>query len=225
MNSRAHRPLPFALLLLCALLGGCALLPPQEREMVTGSYRPQNVFVSAPALPADVKLVAVLPLVCDPQNTELAAGKDALEPILRSELAKTRKFQITSPNPQFLRLRTGQDCWSDEDALPQTFFESLRNDSGCDAVLFCRLTVFRGFAPLAVGCRMRLVDARTHLTLWSVDEVIDAGKPAVLAGARRFQLAELENSGSSPDEWLISNCPREFGQYAAAQLLATLPHR
>jgi hypothetical protein len=38
-------------------------------------------------------------------------------------------------------------------------------------------------------------------------------------------LAQLDHSGASPDEWLISNSPRQFGQYAAAQLLATLPHR
>jgi hypothetical protein len=225
MNFRAHRRLFAAWPLLCAVLSGCSLIPHQERELVTGSYHPENVFVSATTLPTYVKQVAILPLVCDQQDVELAAGRDTLEPILRSELAKTRKFQITVTDPELLRLRTGQDYWSDEDALPQSLFDSLRNDSGCDAVLFCRLTVYRGFAPLAVGCRMRLVNLRTQTTIWSVDEVIDAGHPAVLAGARRFQLAELDNSAASPDEWLISNSPRQFGQYAAAQLLATLPHR
>jgi hypothetical protein len=70
---------------------------------------------------------------------------------------------------------------------------------------------------------MRLVDARTQKTLWAGDEVFDAGQPAVQAGARSFQLAERQNGVTSPDFWAMQTSPRQFGQYAAAQLLATLP--
>ncbi len=211
--------------LLCILLSGCSLLPEQQRELITPAYRPENVFTWTSTLPINVKWVAVLPLVCDSQNIELTSAKGIFEPILLRELAKTKKFQITSVNPEFLRARTGRTSCSDDEPLPPGLFGFLREHSGCDAVLFCRLTVFRQFSPLAVGWRMRLVDARTQLTLWSVDEVVDAGRPAVRAGARHFLTAELRDPNSVPDEWLMANSPRQFGEYAIAQLLATLPRR
>jgi hypothetical protein len=214
-----------ALALLCAGVSGCALIPNRQRELFASPYHPTNVFVAVPALPAEVRLVTVFPITAQRGNADLEAGADTLGSILLGELAKTGRFQVFSPGAEWLHLHTGQEHWSDEELLPADFFERLRRESGCDAVLFCRLTSFRTIAPLAVGWRMRLVDARTHLTLWAVDEVVDAGQPAVRVGARRFQLAELETSGNVPDEWFVVNAPRQFGQYATAQLLATLPRR
>ena len=122
-----------------------------------------------------------------------------------------------------LRSRTGQSGWTGAEVLPADFFESLRRAYGCDAVLFCQLTVFRAYAPLAVGWRMKMVDTRTRQILWAADEVFDAGQPSVLNGARHYQLAE--HRASEPDDWGIRNSPRQFGQYAAAQLAARLPDR
>jgi hypothetical protein len=162
-------------------------------------------------------------MACDEDTGEMLEGREALEPIMRVELAKLRRFEIIPVSPELLRIRTGQAAWSCEDALPPDLFSWLGDARGCDAALFCRLTVFRGYAPLAVGWRMRLVDVRTHATLWAGDEVFDAGNPGVQAGARRFQLAGRLKSAPSVDEWVIQNSPRQFGQFAAAQLLATLP--
>lgn len=211
------------LLALGALLTGCAAPAPFDDMPIGASYCPANTFTRSPSLPPTIKRVAVLPMVSDDCCPDLATGREALEPVLVAELAKLRKFEISRPGPDCLRSRTGQAAWSGEETLPSGFFAGLRDAVGCDAVLFCRLTVFRGYAPLAVGWRMRLVDARTRETLWAADEVFDAGQPAVRAGARRYQLAELRSPAGSPDEWIIRNSPRQFGQYAAARLLATLP--
>jgi hypothetical protein len=208
----------------CALLAGCAIGTP--RDLVRGSsYQPENVYAATNALPANVRRVVVLPLVCDENNYDLTEGRAALEPVMRDELIKTKKFEIVSSDSDFLQNRTGRADWASDETLPPELFNLLRDNSGCDAVLLCRLTVFRAYPPLAVGWRVRLVDAQTGRTIWAADEVFDAGQPKVDNGARRHQLTQERGPNGAPDEWFIQNSPSKFGQYAAARLLATLPAR
>jgi hypothetical protein len=70
---------------------------------------------------------------------------------------------------------------------------------------------------------MRLVDTRSRATIWAGDEIFDSTRPSVQAGARHFQLAQHHRIGHAPDEWIIENSPRQFGEYAASSLLASLP--
>jgi hypothetical protein len=109
--------------------------------------------------------------------------------------------------------------------MPKEFLDSLRGNYGCDAVLFCQLTTFRPYEPLAVGWRMRLVNAQTGQTLWAVDELLDAGQLSVSKGAAHYRPLELRSSNNDDGDWRLRNSPRQFGQYAAAQVLATLPSR
>jgi hypothetical protein len=206
------------------IVTGCALPHPSTHPF-TSAYRAQNVFTWGSSLPAQVRRVAVLPMACDQGTAEMVDGRDALEPIMQVELSKLRRFELITLTQETLQARTGRTAWSCEETLPHDFFPWLAESYACDAVLFCRLTVFRGYAPLAVGWRIRLVDVHTHTTLWAGDEVFDAGLPAVQAGARQFQLAGLRTGALAPDEWAIENSPRQFGQYAAAQLLTTLTGR
>lgn len=204
------------------ILPGC-MLPQRAPRLVATPYRPQNVFLWGSGLPSQIRRVALLPMACDLEVPEMVDGRDTLEPIVRRELAKIRRFELIPVSSEMLSSKTGRPAWGCEEALPNDLFSWLGDACGCDAVLFCRLTVFRGYAPLAVGWRMRLVDVHTHSTLWAGDEVFDAGERAVQAGARHYQLAVRQNCAPVPDEWVIENSPRQFGQFAAAQLLATLP--
>jgi hypothetical protein len=210
--------------LLCILLSGCAGVLPQPAALVP-EYRPDNAFAWSPALPATIKRVLILPLACNTSDADLLAGREALEPILRSELGKTKRFELLMADPALLRVRTGRSDCTAEESLPPDFLASLASLYGCDAVLFCRLTAFRAYPPLAIGWRMRLVDARSCNTLWATDEIFDAGQPGVVSGARHYQRAEHLDLPGMPGEWAILNSPRQFGQYAAASLLATLPQR
>ena len=209
---------------ICALLAGCAIGTPSDLVRGAG-YQPKNVYLGMAALPVNIRRVAVLPLVCDDNNFDLAEGRDTLGPVLCSELIKTKKFEVVPGNAEFLKNRIGQADWSGEDILPPELFALLRDSSGCDAVLFSRLTVFRAYPPLAVGWRMRLVDVQTRKTIWTGDEVFDAGQSAVENGARKHQLAQQRDPGGAPDEWFIDNSPLKFGDYTAARLLATIPGR
>lgn len=187
-------------------------------------FEPKNIFLAGPVLPTDLKRVAVLPLAADKRIPALRDGCEILEPVLNSELIKTRRFEVERINPEQVRLATGRLEWTGEEALPDDFFQKLRDASGCDAVMFCQLTAFRAYAPLAVGWRMKLVDARSRQILWSADEIFDAGEETVRNGARRYQLEQLQ-SVRSDGQWLVENAPRYFGQYTVATLFETLPSR
>jgi hypothetical protein len=186
-------------------------------------YHPDNTFAYLRYLPPTLRRVAVLPLVSENSRGDLPEGCEALSPVLLDELNKTKKFEVVSISAEELRSHTGRTGWAGTEILPADFFDSLQNSCGCDAVLFCQLTVFRGYAPLAVGWRFKLVDVRSRQILWAADEVFDAGQPAVLNAAFHYQTAELHDCKN--DGWALQNSPRQFGQYAAAQLLATLPAR
>jgi hypothetical protein len=213
-----------ALLVICGMLSGCAVGTPQDLVRFK-QYQPQNVFVDASALPKNIRRVAVLPLACDGKDMNLDEGRAELEPVLMSELIKTKKFEVVSADLTFLKNRTSRADWTGEEILPPEFFSLLRENSGCDAVLFARLTVFRAYPPMAIGWRLRLVDAQTGKTIWAADEIFDGGQADVENGARKHQLTEERSPWRAPNEWFVQNSPSKFGQYTAARLLATLPPR
>jgi hypothetical protein len=204
------------------LLPGCATRA-GHLATPTAEGRPENVFSYARRFPATLQRVAVLPLVCEQPHADLPEGCEALNPVLLTELTKAKRFEVVAVNSDNLRSRTGRSNWTAAEALPADFFESLRSTYGCDAVLFCELTTFRAYAPLAIGWRLKLVDTRTRQILWATDEVFDAGRRSGGAGAAIESLFATQESES--DDWALRNSPRQFGQYAAARLCATLPVR
>lgn len=193
-----------------------------EAHGLVPSYQPDNVHRAAAALPKDVRRVVVLPLACDMRSSELTEGCDVLGPILSAELIKTKKFEVVEIASEVLAARTGRTIWKASDPLPADFFDVVREATGCDAVLFAEITVFRAYAPMVVGWRLRLVDLRSRESLWAADEVFDAGRASVAVGARRYGRKEID---SHANQWSVLNSPRQFGRYAAATLLEALPER
>src|SRR5216117_1853133 len=173
-------------------LAGCATVPFLNQATIP-SYKPANVYREEAFLPPNIKRVVVLPLTTLTDEAATDYGRDTLEPVLLGELGRSRQFELVEVSPEELRLLTGRSAWSGEELLPQDFFERLRAKLGVDAVLFCRLTQYRAYEPLAVGWRLKLVDADEPHILWAVDEVFDARVPEVAAAARRYaqQHAEL----------------------------------
>jgi len=192
---------------------------------LTSSYQPSNVYLSQATLPANVRRIAVLPMACNSQQADMIDGCDALDPILAAQLVATKKFEVVRVSPEELERETGQAYWTGGEALPADFFTELEKNVNCDAVLFCELTEFRPYPPLAVGWRLKLVDAKSHDIIWAGDEQFDAGEPAVIAGAVRYERQDQSELDGEPTGWLTLNSPRDFGQYTIAQLLSTLPAR
>ncbi len=212
------------------LAGGCLCAAGCSTERLADTvigpgYHPVNVYCRGPMLPADLRRVAVLPLTCADDSMALAAGREALAPVLEEELAKLGKFEIVPVSPADLQQRTGRANWRADEKLPPDFFQSLKAAYACDAVLFSQVTVFRAYPPLAVGWRFQLAGGAGKDIVWAADDVFDAGQPAVVNGARRYQQEQQRSASSHLDSFGIMNSPRRFGHYSASTLLATLPAR
>ena len=123
-----------------------------------------------------------------------------------------------------LRVQT----FSADDKLPQDFLQKVRDEFGCDAVMFSVLTQYRPYPPLAVGWKLRLVDAVDGQTWWTSDEVFDATDDKVAVGARKFQEKNMKYNGAIPalqDTHTVLLVPRQFGMYTARAVVETMPVR
>lgn len=204
----------------------------------------QNTFDSSSELPVDIRRVVMLPPASDRFNGPLADGCQMIGPILQAELIKTGKFEVVAGDAETLRNCTGRLSWTGEEALPANFFDSLKQFYGCDAVLFCHLTMIRSSPPLAIGWRLKLADVKTGKILWAADEIYDANNPDVAKAAQLYQKREQPHQSlvfhiysflawciNTPtrsaldDQWNILHSPRYFAEFSADQVLKTLPPR
>ena len=215
------------LMLGCALLGaGCHTARiDADTSKPAPANSALNVYRVNARLPAQIRRVAVLPLVADFADPDASAGQADLEPILHSELQKRRTFELTFVSAERLQHSTGQRYWTAEEPLPADFFQRLRHELGCDAVLFCRLTRYRAYVPLEIGWNLKLVDSEEPRIRWSVDETFDAGEPQVASSACKYSSLYFAEGRLLAQAGSILLSPRRFGQYSLDAMLATLPTR
>lgn len=215
---------PAGLLAFCTVVVGCQSAPPHA-GLPQRNDPPDNVYASPPKLSLVFRRVAILPLAAETQNGDLPEGCAVLTPVLWEELIKTKKFEVVAVDAAALRSRTGRASWTGTETLPPDFLAFLRREYGCDGVLFAELTAYHAYAPLAVGWRLKLVDARSGRIVWAADELFDATQPAVAHAARRFGETGFVLPFFHDENWLAVNSPRRFGRYSAAALLDKLPDR
>lgn len=220
-KSRSAGAMSFPLLLVAMCLLGT--LAGAAKASLFCAYQPDNFNRAARKLPADMRRVLVLPVTSD-SSYEQTESTALLYDILVEELSKSKKFEVIRLTPAELKMHTGKPAWRAEDALPPTLLDTLGKEFACNGVIFAHLTAYQSQAPLAIGWRLKLVDARDGTILWSVDEVFDAGRPDVVAGVKIFDRRE-QKSDTDDDHWLTLHSPRRFGRYAAASVLRLLPVR
>ena len=206
------------------LLAGCASWLPPRRDLVS-SYKPRNVYCPTNALPAALRRVAVLPMTREESGVAAEEGVANLEPLLVAELRKRNAVEVIPVAREELQQWTGQPTWRAESALPTNLFQKISDATGCDAVLFCRLTVYRPHPPLAVGLGVKLITCPDRAVFWSVDEVFDASSAPVVSAAESYGAMELNLPSPQLDGSAVLLSPRRFGQYAAHAVMATLPGR
>ncbi|HVY70975.1 MAG TPA: hypothetical protein VHH73_13670 [Verrucomicrobiae bacterium] len=206
-------------------LAGCGTVI-QTPDIVMGdSFRPVNFHRGADQLPPQIRRVALLPLAATALGGGTDTGMETLQPVLASELGKTRLFEVVPISSEQLRRWTGKETWTAEEPLPRNFLERVRTDSGCDAVMFARLTVYHPYPPPALGWSIKLVDGVDGRVWWSIDEVFDAAEPTVTNGARRYSQQHLQQHSAAPDSRAILQSPSRFGQYTLSTAFSTLPAR
>lgn len=194
-------------------------------KVLTPSYEPANVYREEPNLPAGIRRIALLPLSSSTDGAELAFGLESMRPVIQGAFASARQFEMVIVSGDELRLLTGRANWSADDRLPADFLDKLREKLAVDAVLFCSLTAYRAYEPLAIGWRIKLVDIDEPRILWAVDELFDARMPEVAAGAVRFAERHPDTGSSLQDSRSILVSARRFGHYAATELVRTMPGR
>ena len=190
-----------------------------------GGYRPDNVYAYPAKLSLDLRRVAVLPLSPATGSSDLAAGCEAMAPVLLEQLVKTKRFEAVPVDAGTLRSATGRTQWTGGETLPADFLGYFRREYDCDAVLFAELTSYRAYAPMAVGWRLKLADARSGRILWAADELFDAALPEIYKSSQKFAGQPVKWHLCRQENWLAANSPRQFGCYSAAALLETLPDR
>ena len=230
--------LRFSWMVVTALLSvGCHVLPPLPNAVqdMGPRYHPTNIYRRSASLPQQMKRVALLPVVTTSSAAFLQDGVDALSPLIYAELEKCKRFEVIPVSPEELRQWTGKTGWRTDEPLPADFFARVGEATGCDAILFCQLTRYEPYQPLAVGWKFSLVanappgplslpDMRDRVE-WVADEVLDAGEPGVANAARDYYAQHLRNEAPSADASTILSSPVRFGQYTLEALLETLPDR
>lgn len=212
------------LLLIAFILAGCSTKPLTD-PIIGPDYVPQNIYQQALKLPPTLRRAAVLPLGFNPNDTLAVAGRESLEPLFRSELAKQGKLEVVFVSPEQLRLWTGEERWDFQEKLPKNFLAILREKTGADAILFPYLTLYAPYPPMKIGWRFKLTTSTDGDVLWSADETFDAGFGPVANSARRYSRNHLNKTPVLEDSRAILLSPSAFGQYTLWALLQTIPGR
>jgi hypothetical protein len=203
----------------------CACDTPKIKLTKEARYKPSNVFCRGMAMDPDVKRVAILPMTALQPTEAFQKGVDSLQPLLHSELIKAKRFEMIVVTPEQLQNWTGQRVWRSDEQLPPDFFDRLREETGCQGVLFDQLTRYQPYQPVAVGWKLTLVFNKEHQIYWAADEVFDAGDDEVANAARDYESRHVVTQSPIPDPNAILSSPSRFGQYTLYELLTTMPQR
>lgn len=223
-RSAGSHTMPAAALACCLLLFGSSA--DRNAAVLRASDLPvDNAYAQPPKMLASLQRVALLPIACASQVANLPEGCEALTPVLLDELVRTKKFEVVCVKAPDLRFSTGQARWTGSEAMPTNFFSTLQRQTGCDAVLFCELTEFKPYPPLAIGWRFKLVDARTSAILWAVDEVFDDHNPVLAQKKGVIRKISDKLSHNEEQEWVEEQSPQVFGHKTISAMLKTLPER
>lgn len=211
------------LLFLALLQPGCSTKPLKD-PIIGPSHQVRNVYQKHPLLPINVRRVAVLPVSYKEANAAFVSGKEALEPVLRRELAKAARFETIYIEPSQLRQWTGREQWDAYEDLPPRIFKLLAEKTGADSVLFTHLSEYKAYPPMVIGWRMKLVGNDAD-AIWAVDEMFDAAEEPVSNAARRYDRAQVRNNPVLEDSRAILLSPTRFGHYTLQAVFETLPKR
>ncbi len=211
------------LLLLAAGFSGCSTKPLTD-PIIGPDHGLKNVYLKEGTLPGSLRRIAVLPLSYNDISENGAAARETLEPIFQSELNKVGRFELFFVKRSQVVLWSGRETWDDFEDLPHAFLKTVAEQTGCDGILFARVSHFKAYPPMVIGWRMRLVTNDAG-SVWAVDELFDAAEQAVSNSARRFDRGHSRNNPVLEDSRSILLSPSSFGQYTLSEIFKTIPIR
>lgn len=206
------------LLLALFTLSGC-ISTQSERAKAKPSYQLHNVYRMP--LPEQFKRVALLPIVAA-SDLGIADSLDSIRNSITGELLKTKRFEVISMSRDDLREVAGVGELTALSVWPDRMRKAL-GDRQIDGVLLVEITALKGYPPIALGLKARLVGLESGTTYWACDEVFDAAVPEIFAGAKRFEDGMLMSVGRAKSQGTIELSPSIFAKYAAYTMFETLP--
>lgn len=185
------------------------------------AFEPENVFTVG-ALPAGFDRVLLLPPT-DPSGALLSSE---LTDAFLSSLNATSRFQVISAadwQPTVSSLKDNSPLLSNQPLSGETRAVAAR--MGADGILELHLSHFRGYKPLRIGVKSRLIDlqAEQGKVLWEIDEVFDAGQRSVATGARRYAEQYIEQRYPLQTSYSVLMSPIRFAGYVGYEIFNTLP--
>lgn len=205
------------------LVAGCNTKPLKD-PIIGPDYQVRNVYRREGLLPVNVRRVAVLPVTFKEPTPDLLKGRESLEPVFHSELAKQARFEVVLVEPKQLKEWTGKERWDAYEELPLDLIHKVEDKTGAQGVFFAHLTEFKAYPPILIGWRMKLVGDDLQV-IWAVEEMFDAAEEGVSNSARRYDRGQARNSPVLEDSRSILLSPKRFGQYTLKAVLETLPSR
>lgn len=198
---------------------GCNSVKPVVNPL-TRSYEPTNVG-GPDYLPIEVRRVAVLPVFSALQMSDASCAD--IDRAFGLALTRAARFESIAVSREQLRAWVHRATIESTGLVPAELFPALREHLGADAVLFIDVTHYSPYPPLQLGLRTRLVQLDNGADLWATDELFDASRADIAAGARRHYLQGPPAAADLSSTVLQS--PARFAIYAADTLVATLPRR
>ena len=201
---------------------GCAT-PPKFMARVP-AYVPQNVVTNPAAMDRPIRRVAIFPIGFLGEYSDRLMTTEMVSRILESELVKRGAFEPYFVKGSVLSSLTGRSNWRIGEEMPEDLFETMSDHFQCQAVLFTVVNHYHPYPPQTVAWRMKLVDTKSHETIWEIDELFDSGNISVAQAAEEHYSMHQSGGTRHRDERSILNSPRRFCQYTASAALETLPY-
>lgn len=162
--------------------------------------------------------VAVLPTIL---AERIGKGAAEIAPALADSLRELGRHEVVILGPEqagklvLPDLRTG--------IVPVEALLSVRDASGCDAVLISRVESFDGFHPVSIGVAAHLISCHDGAILWSAQAQLDGRRDEVQRDIEGWWERNRGGQAAALTGWKsVLSSPREFCRYAADRLVWTI---
>jgi len=213
---------PLALVCFLTLWGvvGCSTIKERITPVSVPEYTPTNIYKAD--LPVEFIRVALLPMNLQGDFGQKAA-LDSIEGALQAELIKAKRFEVVTISKDELEQICGEESLSSQQKWPYELKKALE-ERQVDGVMLIELTHLRGYQPVALGLKMRLVSLQEGKTYWAVDELLDSANPMIYQGALNYDNGmRMGKTSESKTIAFMQTSPTRFAHYAGELLFKTLP--
>lgn len=136
-------------------------------------------------------------------------------------LAKAQHFEVLPPDGPEATLARQLRVW-DGHCLDVHALTVLRRRLRVDALVCGTILRYRPYNPPVLGLRVQLVATRSGAVLWGAEGTLDAGDDGTQYLMRQHHDLWLEEPPRSLGWRVLLHSPRQFNQFAAHQLVASI---